>query len=158
MILDMANPVLPNRTELFTALNLSGYDGEPWNETSHNPPTFRNTFEGWKRVGCQLHNSVHLWVGGQMRVVSISPNDPVFWLHHTFVDKVWDMWQHKYGRQAFRGYLPFSGAKPGHNLADIMQPFEKSILDVLWTERLGYRYDRDALDLAWEKSQIKINK
>jgi hypothetical protein len=41
--------------------------------------------------------SVHLWMGGEMRLVAISPNDPVFWLHHAFVDKVYHMWQRRHG-------------------------------------------------------------
>jgi tyrosinase len=25
--------------------------------------------------------------------VSLSPGDPVFWLHHTYLDKLWWQWQ-----------------------------------------------------------------
>ncbi len=32
-----------------------------------------------------------------------SPNDPVFWLHHAFVDLVWSRWQRANPRS---GYLP----------------------------------------------------
>ena len=45
-----------------------------------------------KTVGSQLHNRVHLWVGGNMAPMT-SPNDPVFFLHHCFVDKAWADWQ-----------------------------------------------------------------
>lgn len=38
----------------------------------------------------QQHNTVHRWVGGNMDVLSTSPEDPVFYLHHSFVDYVWE--------------------------------------------------------------------
>ncbi|KFD56049.1 hypothetical protein M514_03173 [Trichuris suis] len=41
----------------------------------------------------QIHGSVHTWIGGQMSVVPYSPNDPVFWLHHAFIDKVWEQYR-----------------------------------------------------------------
>ena len=42
--------------------------------------------------GSQLHNRVHLYIGGNMAPMT-SPNDPVFFLHHCFIDEVWDDWQ-----------------------------------------------------------------
>ena len=39
-----------------------------------------------------MHNRVHVWVGGGMAPGS-SPNDPVFFLNHCFVDKIWHDWQ-----------------------------------------------------------------
>ncbi len=55
------NPQLPNNTELIETMNLELYDTAPWNDSSHHPPSFRNTFEGWEETGCRLHNTVHLW-------------------------------------------------------------------------------------------------
>lgn len=40
----------------------------------------------------QLHARVHTWVGGSMKT-HFSPIDPLFFLHHAFVDKVWSDWQ-----------------------------------------------------------------
>ena len=37
-----------------------------------------------------FHNWVHSWIGGTMLDTSIAPNDPVFFLHHGFVDCVWE--------------------------------------------------------------------
>jgi len=39
-----------------------------------------------------LHNGPHGWVGGIMGGGS-SPGDPVFFLHHNMVDKIWQNWQ-----------------------------------------------------------------
>jgi len=57
--------------------------------------------EGW--IGNErIHNSVHVWVGGDMSLSS-SPNDPVFFLHHCNVDRIWAAWQE---RHAGAPYLP----------------------------------------------------
>jgi Common central domain of tyrosinase/von Willebrand factor type A domain len=38
-----------------------------------------------------LHNLVHRWVNGQM-ILAASPLDPVFWLHHCNIDRLWGIW------------------------------------------------------------------
>ena len=43
----------------------------------------------------QQHNSVHFWVGGNMDDLSTSPADPVFYLHHSFVDYIWEEFRTK---------------------------------------------------------------
>lgn len=40
-----------------------------------------------------LHDSIHGTLGGDMRDPMTSPNDPIFFMHHAFVDKMWDYWQ-----------------------------------------------------------------
>jgi tyrosinase len=39
-----------------------------------------------------IHGGVHLWVGGTMSDASVSPADPVFWLHHANLDRLWWVW------------------------------------------------------------------
>lgn len=39
-----------------------------------------------------VHGGTHNAVGGNMARAS-SPADPVFWLHHAFIDKLWADWQ-----------------------------------------------------------------
>jgi tyrosinase len=34
-----------------------------------------------------LHDSVHVYVGGNMGGISTAPSDPIYWMHHAFVDK-----------------------------------------------------------------------
>lgn len=38
------------------------------------------------------HGSVHTSVGGNMAVVSTAAKDPVFWLHHSNIDRLWEEW------------------------------------------------------------------
>lgn len=78
---------LPTRAEVDAVLAMETYDMPPWNSASDG---FRNHLEGWR--GANLHNRVHVWVGGHM-ATGASPNDPVFWLHHAFIDKLWADWQ-----------------------------------------------------------------
>uniref|UniRef100_A0A1I8EDM7 Tyrosinase_Cu-bd domain-containing protein n=1 Tax=Wuchereria bancrofti TaxID=6293 RepID=A0A1I8EDM7_WUCBA len=39
------------------------------------------------------HASVHIWIGGDMKPPSTSANDPVFFLHHSFVDYIFENWR-----------------------------------------------------------------
>ncbi|MFF6913002.1 tyrosinase family protein [Streptomyces sp. NPDC012466] len=98
---------LPTRAELERALKDPVYDASPWDSTV--AKGFRNKLEGWGRgrgsVSWQNHNRVHRWVGGAM-VGGASVNDPVFWMHHAFVDLVWSRWQRRHREHR---YLP---AKP----------------------------------------------
>ncbi len=38
------------------------------------------------------HGSVHVTVGGNMSSVSSAARDPIFWLHHSQVDRLWNLW------------------------------------------------------------------
>ena len=35
------------------------------------------------------HNSVHVGIGGDMGFVAKSPNDPMFYMHHRNIDRLW---------------------------------------------------------------------
>ncbi|MET9957380.1 tyrosinase family protein [Streptomyces sp. NPDC006339] len=105
---------LPTRAEVDSVLAMETYDTAPWNSSSDG---FRNHLEGWR--GVNLHNRVHVWVGGQM-ATGVSPNDPVFWLHHAFVDKLWADWQARHPRST---YLPAAGTPNVVDLGDTMRPW-----------------------------------
>ena len=104
-------PSLPRKADAREALALATYDGPPWNSSSSG---FRNDLEGW--IGPGLHNRVHLWVGGDMLLAS-SPNDPVFFLNHCNVDRIWAAWLDRHGP----AYLPDNTAPTslrGHRIDD----------------------------------------
>ena len=48
--------------------------------------TFAPALEG-------VHNSGHVWVGGSMGSIPTAPTDPVFWMHHAEIDRIWAEWQ-----------------------------------------------------------------
>ncbi|MCL7429290.1 tyrosinase family protein [Streptomyces sp. YS415] len=95
---------LPTKRDLEWALADPVYDAAPWDSTVRKG--FRNKLEGWGEgrgpVAWRNHNRVHRWVGGDM-VGGASVNDPVFWMHHAFVDLCWTRWQR---RHRVHRYLP----------------------------------------------------
>ena len=70
------------------------------------------------------HGAAHVWVGGDVGNPTIAPRDPVFWLIHANVDRLWSEWirQHQ-GEAGFEPFLPLSGGPTGHNLNDTMWPW-----------------------------------
>jgi tyrosinase len=61
---------------------------------SANSQTTYTQFTGDVNLGLEhWHNQVHNWVGGTMSNILISPADPIFWLHHANVDRIWATWQ-----------------------------------------------------------------
>ncbi|MGI5454919.1 tyrosinase family protein [Streptomyces sp. CA-249302] len=102
---------LPTKDELESALAEPVYDYSPWDSTVTRG--FRNRLEGWGTgrgsVAWRNHNRVHRWVGGAM-LGGASVNDPVFWLHHAFIDLQWYRWQRRHGGAR---YLPANPPGPG---------------------------------------------
>lgn len=105
------------------------------------------------------HGAAHVWVGGDVGNAAIAPRDPVFWLIHTNVDRLWAEWirQHQ-GEAGFQPFLPLSGGPTGHNLNDTMWPWNGTTnpfgmlpwtvtpenirpADLLDHRALGYSYD-----------------
>jgi tyrosinase len=89
---------------------MSAYDVSKWNE-------FVSTSASYRRANEAVHNTVHNLIGGDMSA-GTSPNDPLFWLHHANVDRLWSVWQARWG---YNVYQPVSGGPPGHNLKDVMR-------------------------------------
>jgi tyrosinase len=38
------------------------------------------------------HGAVHIAVGGNMTQFATAGQDPIFWLHHSNIDRLWDVW------------------------------------------------------------------
>jgi tyrosinase len=77
-----------------------------------------------------FHNRLHVLVGGTM-TTSASPADPLFWLHHAFIDKTWSDWQALH-----------PGVNPP-NESTVLQPapiMTRTVAQVLDTRALGYVY------------------
>lgn len=129
---------LSTQAEIDQVLAITPYDSPPWQAGS--APSFRDQIEGWS--GPNLHNRGHVWVGGSMLPMT-SPNDPVFFMHHCMVDKVWHEWQQRFPAQ---GYLPTSGGRFGQNLTDPMAgtpdaQIGSRPIDVLDSAAIGIEYD-----------------
>lgn len=91
----------------------------------------------WPYVeGEALHNPPHRWVGGVMSTAA-SPGDPVFYLHHCWIDMLWAQWQ------ALHSGAGFVGSEPGRGLNDAMQPWPTTPAEVLDHRSIGL-YDYPA--------------
>jgi tyrosinase len=96
-----------------------------------------------------MHNLVHGWVGGVLSpsdartkirgtmLLPTSPNDPVFFLHHANIDRLWAAWQ---ATHPGKTYEPKSGYA-GNNADTPMAPFGAvTPQQVEAIKDLGYRY------------------
>ena len=77
-----------------------------------------------------VHNSGHVWVGGSMMSIQTAPTDPVFWMHHAEIDRIWAEWQ---------------VANPGQNpslagAAAVMDPWSENEVDTRDITALGFAY------------------
>jgi hypothetical protein len=96
----------------------------------------RGTYDAfWPELERVIHNPPHGWVGGVMAGVA-SPGDPVFYLHHCWIDLLWAQWQ-----LAHPG-APFVSSGAGVGLNDpLMEWPDRTPADVLDHRALGYAYD-----------------
>ena len=79
-----------------------------------------------------VHNDVHGWVGGTMSLITTAPADPLFWLHHAQVDRLWSQWQAKPSNAGKNPTLS------GNNR--IMSPWSETAAQVGSITALGYSY------------------
>jgi tyrosinase len=113
--------------------------------TPAGPPTARPTGVSGRSA---LHNALHAWVGGVLStgvrpairgtmVLMTSPNDPIFFLHHANIDRLWAEWQ---AAHPGKTYEP-KGGYSGNNADSAMAPFgDVSPQLVEDISDLGYRY------------------
>jgi tyrosinase len=76
-----------------------------------------------------IHDSIHGWTGGDMGSIATSAFDPVFWAHHCMIDRIWYLWQLKYGVNTIPSEYLGKALFPGYTV--------QQVLDV---RALGYDY------------------
>jgi tyrosinase len=98
---------LPSASYVSNTMIIQSYAVSRWDMVQPAFLSFANTAEGWREIqqpGVSatnwLHNQVHMVVGGSMSPLT-SPNDPVFFLHHTNVDRVYESWYNTYKKAPF---------------------------------------------------------
>jgi hypothetical protein len=77
-----------------------------------------------------FHNSVHMWAGGNLQDPMVSPRDPIFFLLHANVDRIWAIWQKTHPNQN----PPLIGNEVQ------MGPWSMTVDDLLETYQLQYFY------------------
>ena len=81
------NPLYVPRTgtSVYNALSLSPFASAVWNFQRGTTNAFEPLIES------APHNPVHNLIGGIMATMH-SPNDPIFYLHHAQIDRLWHAW------------------------------------------------------------------
>jgi len=125
---------LPGRAQVrATIRDQAAYDITPFNSSS--PSGVRNPVEGW--IGpARIHNSVHVWIGGDMQLSS-SPNDPIFFLHHCNVDRIWAAWQVRHPQSPYVPDMTAPAALQFHRIDDALY----SVFEEQATPRQMFDYE-----------------
>ncbi len=176
---------MPTSEEVARALEIKDFDVAPYGITSDVNKSFRQWLEGVNGIvgkKCsadgveefiggphpytRMHAAVHFYVSGSWKqgdhlqrgtlVLLTGAADPVFWLHHSMVDKMWVDWSARHGRV----YVPEKEIpKTGSMLAKVpglktpLRPFDRvapeicRVANVLDHRKLGYAYDTENLGL-----------
>lgn len=93
----------------------------------------------WPELERPIHNPPHDWVGGLMASTR-SPEDPVFYMHHCWIDMLWARWQLAH-RDA-----GFVASQPGMGLHDPLMGYpDRTPANVLDHHGLGYVYDTEPM-------------
>jgi len=143
----------PRVDEVNKLFDISQYDSPDWYlHINDNNPSFRNSIEGWKPRPYSMHNNIHMWVGGTM-TQNYSPADPVFFLNHCNVDRLWAEWQNRTSKDKWYpadGEVMVNGKRlHGHNRNDLMYPWDNDRLgkvkleSVLDHHQFNYKYDTE---------------
>ncbi|XP_005807149.1 tyrosinase-like [Xiphophorus maculatus] len=138
---------LPTSADVEFTLSLPNYDTGAMDRTAN--MSFRNTLEGFgdpqtglgssSRLG--MHASLHVFMNGSMSSVQGSANDPIFMLHHAFVDSIYEQWLRRH--KPSPSQYPESNAPIGHNGDYHMPPFiplHRNKEYFISSKDLGYEY------------------
>jgi tyrosinase len=123
---------LPTPTEIADLLRISDF------------ADFSRQLEG-------IHNRIHVWTGGSgrdpvtgrqipgdMAEVPTAAYDPIFFSHHAMIDRLWYLWQLRYGINNI----------PSDLLNQPLPPFRFRVSDVLDIRTLGYDYAVDRITVS----------
>jgi tyrosinase len=126
----------------FTNVKRAGWPKRTWREPGASgitPPPYKPfldealaapSFTAFNTKITQLHDGVHVWVGGAMSDPQWAAYDPLFWAHHCMVDRAWRIWQHSH-----------PGALPPQSIIDeAMKPRNMKVRELLDVKQLGYDY------------------
>ena len=115
----------------------------------------QGTFSDFRSDLENAHNTVHVWVGESMVNAFVSPNDPIFFMHHCNVDRLWAIWQQD--NPGPNNYNPDNNGVYGDKIDDRMWPWDdeesttanSTVNDILSEiDRGDIRTPRDVLDIG----------
>ena len=88
------------------------------------------------------HDGVHQAIGGTMAIVNQSSRDPIFYLHHSNVDRLWTAWNRR-GNANSPEPMWRDFAFNRQFIQPDGSPWNVTVGDLGATPSLGYRYDDD---------------
>ncbi|XP_027704098.1 tyrosinase [Vombatus ursinus] len=120
-------PRLPTSADVESCLSLTQYEAGSMDRAANF--SFRNTLEGFANPltgiadasQSSMHNALHIYMNGTMSQVQGSANDPIFILHHAFVDSIFEQWLRRH--RPLQEVYPAANAPIGHNRESYMVPF-----------------------------------
>ncbi|WP_424683545.1 tyrosinase family protein [Frateuria sp. YIM B11624] len=126
-------------TDVYGALSMDPFAPEITNFVRYTGAT--DAFE--PQVEMHPHNPVHNLIGGVMAWIAYSPRDPLFWVHHANIDRLWVAWLNAGGGR----HEPATTASywDGDNF------YGKAVdsMPRVWTRnttvKLGYQYDDETM-------------
>jgi tyrosinase len=77
-----------------------------------------------------VHDRIHVWVGGTMSEIPFAAYDPIFFAHHAMIDRLWYLWQLRH---------PNVGP-PRELLQEALPPFQMTVQQTVSVQLLGYDY------------------
>lgn len=117
---------------------VQGINRRPFFNTATAPPGVRteaqtlalggagNLYRLFRSMEGNPHGSAHVSFGGLISSIPTAARDPLFFLLHCNVDRLWAKWQRQFGRFDFNTAASYDTTGPfpvGHNLADTMWPW-----------------------------------
>lgn len=102
-------------TSMANALTLSPFAPSVWNFQRRTTNAFESQLES------ASHNPIHNLIGGEMANMT-SPRDPIFYLHHANIDRLWHAWA-----------LP-----DGKGIPDTSNPYNASTSTAYWAGSFPY--------------------
>ncbi|OAE32830.1 hypothetical protein AXG93_786s1290 [Marchantia polymorpha subsp. ruderalis] len=93
------------------------------------------------------HNSIHRWIGGSTSLTTHAPEDPIFYVFHSNLERLWDVWQRLGGGRK-------DPSSPDWLDAEFLFYDENAVLrrvkvkDSLVMKDFGYTYER-VFDESW---------
>ena len=124
-----------NPLQFWVTDGVQGINRRPFFSTATAPPGLRTEaqtlalgtqYPGFRTMEGNPHGSAHTSFGGSISSIGTAAKDPLFFLLHCNVDRLWAKWQKQNGRfdpaQA-ASYDSNPGNPIGHNLPDTMWPW-----------------------------------
>jgi tyrosinase len=124
-----------NPLQFWRTDGVQGINRRPFFSTAAAPPGLRteaqtlalgNRYRAFRTMEGNPHGSAHTSFGGSISSVPTAARDPLFFLLHCNVDRLWARWQRQFGRfdpAQTASYDSNPGTPIGHNLPDTMWPW-----------------------------------